>query len=69
MSDEQNLILEQWKALCELVEGMDMDIRKNANGNNLAGVRARKELRKLKKASSDLVRATIEADKQRKNNK
>ena len=69
MSDEQNLILEQWKALCELVEGMDMDIRKNASGNNLAGVRARKELRKLKKASSDLVRATIEADKQRKNNK
>ncbi len=59
-------ILDQWNEIKVLVESLDLDVVKNANGNSSAGVRARRGLRLLKNKSADLVRQTIEAEKNRK---
>ena len=59
-------ILDQWNEIKVLVESLDLDVVKNANGNNSAGVRARRGLRLLKNKASDLVKSTIEGDKSRK---
>ncbi len=59
-------ILDQWNEIKVLVESLDLDVVKNANGNNSAGVRARRGLRLLKNKASDLVKSTIESDKSRK---
>ena len=59
-------VLDQWNEIKVLVESLDLDVAKNANGNNSAGVRARRGLRLLKNKTADLVRATIENDKDRK---
>ena len=42
-----------------LVESMEEDVQKNANGNKAAGTRARKGLRSLKSAAAELVRLTL----------
>jgi len=52
-----------WNELKVLIESLDLDIYKNANGNKSAGVRARKGLRLLKQKSAELVKASLEADK------
>jgi len=59
-------ILNKWEELKTLVESIDLDVNKNAGGNASAGVRARKGLRLLKKEAADLVKMTVEADKERK---
>ncbi len=59
-------ILDQWNEIKTLIESLDLDVVKNANGNSSAGVRARKGLRLLKSKSSELVKKTIEEDKARK---
>lgn len=59
-------ILDQWNEIKVLVESLDLDVVKNANGNSSAGVRARRGLRLLKTKSADLVKTTIEGDKTRK---
>ena len=59
-------ILDQWNEIKVLIESLDLDVVKNANGNSSAGVRARRGLRLLKTKSAELVKETIEADKQRK---
>jgi hypothetical protein len=59
-------IIDQWNEIKVLVETLDLDVIKNANGNSSAGVRARRGLRLLKNKSSDLVKKTIEDDKERK---
>ena len=59
-------ILDQWNEIKVLVESLDLDVVKNANGNSSAGVRARRGLRLLKTKSADLVKSTIESDKTRK---
>ena len=64
-----SLIIEQWNEIKVLVETLDLDVVKNANGNSSAGVRARRGLRLLKNKSADLVRVTIEEDKDRKSSK
>jgi len=56
-------ILDQWNEIKVLVETLDLDVVKNANGNKSAGVRARRGLRLLKTKSSELVRETIDSDK------
>jgi hypothetical protein len=56
-------LLDEWKELKVLVESLELDVHKNANGNKSAGVRARKGLRLLKKKSSDLVRSSLATDK------
>ena len=62
-------ILEQWNEIKVLVESLDLDVVKNANGNASAGVRARRGLRLLKSKSADLVKQTISEEKSRKGDK
>ena len=59
-------ILDQWNEIKVLIESLDVDVTKNASGNSSAGVRARRGLRLLKSKSAELVKKTIEADKERK---
>ena len=61
--------MNKWEELKTLVESIDLDVNKNAGGNASAGVRARKGLRLLKKEAADLVKMTVEADKERKASK
>lgn len=62
-------ILDKWAEIKTIIESIDLDINKNAAGNASAGVRARKGLRLLKKEAADLVKITVETDKQRKESK
>tara|TARA_A100001015_G_scaffold86850_1_gene96552 strand:- start:4725 stop:4922 length:198 start_codon:yes stop_codon:yes gene_type:complete len=62
-------IIDKWTEIKTIIESIDLDINKNAAGNASAGVRARKGLRLLKKEAADLVKITVETDKQRKENK
>ena len=59
-------ILEQWNELKTLIESLETDVVKNASGNASAGVRARRGLRLLKTKSSELVKATINEEKSKK---
>jgi hypothetical protein len=59
-------ILEQWNEIKTLIESLDVDVAKNASGNNSAGVRARRGLRLLKTKSALLVKTTIDEDKQKR---
>ena len=59
-------IVNKWTELKTLIESIDLDVHKNANGNASAGVRARRGLRALKKDASELVKLTIEEEKSRK---
>ena len=59
-------IIQEWNEIKVLIESLDVDIVKNADGNASAGVRARRGLRLLKSKSADLVKLTIEEDKKRK---
>ena len=61
MSDSN--LLEQWTELKTLVESLELDLLKNANGNKSAGVRARKGLRLLKQKSAELVKSSLLEDK------
>tara|TARA_B100000214_G_scaffold320927_1_gene256291 strand:- start:100 stop:288 length:189 start_codon:yes stop_codon:yes gene_type:complete len=59
-------IVDKWNQIKTLVESLDLDVHKNANGNASAGVRARKGLRTLKNAAAELVKTTITEEKSRK---
>ena len=59
-------IVSAWNEIKTLVEQIEVDVTKNANGNASAGVRARKGLRTLKTKAAELTKATIEAEKSRK---
>ena len=54
-----NNVLNKWNEIKVLVESMEEDVQKNANGNKAAGTRARKGLRSLKSAAAELVRLTL----------
>ena len=62
-------IKEKWEAIKVIVESLELDVQKNANGNASAGVRARKGLRLLKKEAAELVKITLEAEKASKDKK
>ena len=49
----------KWQEIKDLVESLEEDVLKNANGNAAAGTRARKGLRTLKKSAADLVKLTL----------
>lgn len=53
-----------WTELKVLVESIEKDVVKNAGGNKSAGVRARKGLRTLKKVASELVKMSLESDRE-----
>jgi hypothetical protein len=64
MSNEVRENLEsKWNELKVLIESLEVDIQKNISGNKSAGVRARKGLRLLKTNASDIVKASLAADK------
>tara|TARA_B100000700_G_scaffold241530_1_gene268823 strand:- start:660 stop:857 length:198 start_codon:yes stop_codon:yes gene_type:complete len=58
-----NAIVDSWNNIKVLVESLELDVHKNANGNRSAGVRARRGLRQLKKEAASLVKLTIEEEK------
>ena len=64
MADNTSSILEQWEEIKVLVESLELDVHKNARGNKSAGVRARRGLRAWNSAAADLVRVTIQAEKE-----
>lgn len=61
-----NKISDKWSEIKVLIESLDLDVLKNANGNASAGVRARRGLRLLKSSAAELVKLTIEEEKARK---
>ena len=67
MSD--NPIVSKWNELKTLVENLEADVAKNAKGVAAAGVRARKGLRQLQTSAKELVKLTIETDKEKKDGK
>jgi hypothetical protein len=56
----------KWNELKTLVESLELDVLKQANGNASAGVRARRGLRLLKNEVADLVRMSLDTEKNRK---
>ena len=63
MSEE---LIGKWNELKTLVESLELDVLKQANGNASAGVRARRGLRVLKNDVADLVRMSLDTEKSRK---
>lgn len=61
-----NPVIEKWQELKVLIESIDLDVHKNANGNASAGVRARKGLRLVKSQAAELVKLTVDRDKAKK---
>ena len=59
-------IIDKWNEVKVLIESLELDVRKNANGNASAGVRARRGLRALKSNAAELVKLTIQEEKARK---
>ena len=59
----ENNLTNGFEELRVLLETLEVDVLKNANGNKSAGVRARKGLRLLKQRSGDLVKASLLEDK------
>jgi hypothetical protein len=57
---------EKWEEFKAAVTELELDVLKNAKGNNAAGVRVRKGLRILKAKASELVKLTVDIDKTRK---
>jgi len=64
-----NTVQDAWQEMKVLMESIDLDVHKNAAGNASAGIRARKGLRLLKQKTAELVKLTVEVDKQRKQDK
>lgn len=56
-------IVKQYEELKVLIETLQNDVVKNAQGNKSAGVRTRKALREVKKAAADLVKCSLNFDK------
>lgn len=61
MSDSN--IANKWQEIKTLIESLEVDVVKNANGNASAGVRARRGLRALKGEAAALVKLSLERDK------
>jgi hypothetical protein len=62
----ENSVLEKWSEIKVLVESLELDVHKNANGNASAGVRARRGLRLLKTEVAGLIKKTIQVEKEKK---
>lgn len=62
MNDSKSL----WEDLKATVLATELDVLKNSNGNVLAGIRARRGLRMIKRKLSVLIDVLKQNDKQRK---
>tara|TARA_Y100000310_G_C20556530_1_gene750835 strand:+ start:926 stop:1138 length:213 start_codon:yes stop_codon:yes gene_type:complete len=69
MENMANQLVEDWNDLKVLVDSLELDVHKHANGNASAGIRARRGLRRLKAEASSLVKLSLEMDKTRKASK
>ena len=58
-----DILVEKYQVLKTLIESLQVDLVKNANGNKSAGVRARKGLREVKKIASEIVKSSLTSDK------
>lgn len=58
-------LYDKWQEFKVLVESLEQDVVKNASGNKSAGVRARKGLRLLKTAASEIVKTSLAHDKEK----
>jgi len=56
-------IADKWDQIKVLIESLDTDVIKNCNGNASAGLRVRRGLRLLKKEAAELVKISLEKDK------
>ena len=56
-------LVDQYDELKTLIEAIQVDLVKNANGNKSAGVRTRKALREIKKVAAELVKESLNTDK------
>ena len=59
----ENNLTNGFEELRVLLETLEVDVLKNANGNKSAGVRVRKGLRLLKNNAAALVKVSLESDK------
>ena len=57
-------IVKQYEELKVLIETLQNDVVKNAQGNKSAGVRARKGLRQAKKLASEIVKSSLDNSKE-----
>jgi hypothetical protein len=64
--ETDNQVIAKWTELKGIVEALELDVVKNAKGVAAAGVRARKGLRDLKAKAADLVKTTVELDKEKR---
>lgn len=60
-----NDLVQKWQEIKTLMETLEVDLVKNANGNASAGVRVRRGLRNLKSEASSLVKISLENDKKK----
>ena len=67
MSDTESNseLYSKWEEFKVLIESIEQDVIKNANGNKSAGVRARKGLRLIKTSASEIVKTSLAFDKER----
>ena len=56
---ENSHVISKFNELKDLMESLEEDVQKNADGNKAAGTRARKGLRTLKTTAAELVRLTL----------
>ena len=61
--ETDNPVLAKWQEIKTIVESLELDAVKNSRGTAAAGVRLRKGLRMLKTKSGELVKLTVELDK------
>ena len=54
-----NTVFNKWNEIKALIESLEADVVKNAEGNKAAGTRARKGLRNLKNEAGELVKITL----------
>ena len=57
-------LIDKFEELKVLVESIQKDVVKNSNGNKSAGIRARKGLRYVKKTAAEIVKISLEFDKE-----
>jgi hypothetical protein len=63
MQSKEN-IQNQYAELKNLLLSVEVDLLKNLEGNKSAGVRTRKALREVKKKATEIIKNTIDLEKQ-----
>lgn len=66
MEASENIVIAKWNELKSTLESIELDVAKNARGIAAAGVRVRKGLRALKTLASQLVKLTVDIDKDKR---